>query len=209
VSDWPYDRSIFVNCPFDRRYRPMLRAIMFAIHDCGYFARSALEVQDSSDVRFQKIVRIIRGSQYAIHDISRVQLDHATRLPRFNMPLELGLFLGAKEFGDVEQRTKRSLVLDRTPYRYQKFCSDIAGQDIEAHADKPSRAIELVRNWLSGPAATHGSRIPGGAVIAARYAQFVHELPEWCERQNLVISQLTYGDNYLLISDWLKTNPVG
>lgn len=181
---------------------------MFAIHDCGFFARSALEVQDSSDVRFQKIVRIIRGSQYAIHDISRVQLDRATRLPRFNMPLELGLFLGAKEFGDAEQRTKHSLVLDRTPYRYQKFCSDIAGQDIEAHADKPGRAIELVRNWLSGPAAEHGSRIPSGAVIASRHAQFIEELPEWCERQKLVVSQLTYGDNYLLISDWLKTNPL-
>jgi hypothetical protein len=186
----------------------MLRAIMFAIHDCGFFARSALEVQDSSDVRFQKIVRIIRSSEYSIHDISRVQLDRTTHLPRFNMPLELGLFLGAKEFGDAEQRTKRSLVLDRTPYRYQKFCSDIAGQDIEAHANKPSKAIELVRNWLSGPANERGSRIPSGTVMASRYAQFVTELPEWCDRQKLVVRQLTYGDNYLLISDWLKSNPL-
>jgi hypothetical protein len=186
----------------------MLRAIMFAIRDCGFIVRSALEVQDSSDVRFQKIVRIIRGSQYAIHDISRVQLDRATRLPRFNMPLELGLFLGAKEFGEAEQRTKRSLVLDSTPYRYQKFCSDIAGQDIEAHANKPARAIELVRNWLSGPAGEHGSRIPSGSVVAARYGQFVADLPQWCERQKLVVSQLTYGDDDLLIIDWLKTNPV-
>jgi hypothetical protein len=208
VVDWPYDRSVFLNCPFDAAYRPMLRAIMFAIHDCGFFARSALEVQDSSDVRFQKIVRIIRTSEYAIHDISRVQLDRTTHLPRFNMPLELGLFLGAKEFGDAEQRTKRSLVLDRTRYRYQKFCSDIAGQDIEAHANRPSKAIELVRNWLSGPANERGSRIPSGTVIGSRYAQFVTELPEWCERQKLVVSQLTYGDNYLLITDWLKTNPV-
>jgi hypothetical protein len=208
VSDRSYDRSVFVNCPFDRVYRPMLRAIMFAIRDCGFTVRSALEVQDSSDVRFQKIVRIIRGSQYAIHDISRVQLDRATRLPRFNMPLELGLFLGAKEFGDPEQRTKRSLVLDRTPYRYQKFCSDIAGQDIEAHANNPAKVIELVRNWLSGPAGEHGGRIPSGSVVAARYVQFVADLPEWCERQKLVVSQLTYGDDDLLIIDWLRTNPV-
>jgi hypothetical protein len=208
VGDRPYDRNVFLNCPFDRPYRPMLRAIMFAIRDCGFIVRSALEVQDSSDVRFQKIVRIIRGSQYAIHDISRVQLDRATRLPRFNMPLELGLFMGAKEFGDTEQRTKRSLVLDRTPYRYQKFCSDIAGQDIEAHANKPAKAIELVRNWLSGPAGEHGSRIPSGSVVAERYLQFVADLPQWCERQKLVVSQLTYGDDDLLIIDWLKTNPV-
>jgi hypothetical protein len=208
VSDRPYDRNVFLNCPFDRPYRPMLRAIMFAIRDCGFIVRSALEVQDSSDLRFQKIVRIIRGSQYAIHDISRVQLDRATRLPRFNMPLELGLFLGAKEFGEAEQRAKRSLVVDRTPYRYQKFCSDIAGQDIEAHANKPAKAIELVRNWLSGPAAERGSRIPSGSVVAERYVQFVDDLPQWCERQKLVVSQLTYGDDDLLIIDWLKTNPV-
>jgi len=208
VVDRPYDRNVFLNCPFDRLYRPMLRAIMFAIRDCGFIVRSALEVQDSSDVRFQKIVRIIRGSQYAIHDLSRVQLDRATRLPRFNMPLELGLFLGAKEFGDAEQHTKRSLVLDSTPYRYQKFCSDIAGQDIEAHANKPAKAIELVRNWLSGPSAEHGSQIPSGSVVAQRYVQFVADLPQWCERQKLVVSQLTYGDDDLLIIDWLKTNPI-
>jgi len=208
VIDRPYDRNVFLNCPFDRRYRPMLRALMFAIRDCGFIVRSALEVQDSSDLRFQKIVRIIRASQYAIHDISRVQFDRSTRLPRFNMPLELGLFLGAKEFGDTDQQAKRSLVLDRTPYRYQKLCSDIAGQDIEAHANKPSKAIELVRNWLSGPASEYGSRIPSGSVVAERYLQFIADLPQWCERQKLVISQLTYGDDDLLIIDWLKTKPI-
>jgi hypothetical protein len=53
-----------------------------------------------------------------------------------------------------------------------------------------------------------GSRIPSGSVIAERYAQFVADLPRWCERQKLVIPQLTYGDDDLLIIDWLKTNPV-
>lgn len=209
MSDRSYDRSVFVNCPFDLAYRPMLRAIMFAVRDCGFTVRSALEVQDSSDIRFQKIVRIIRGSQYAIHDISRVQLDRVTRLPRFNMPLELGLFLGAREFGDPEQQAKCSLVLDQMPYRYQKFCSDLAGQDIEAHHNRPSRAIELVRNWLSGPAGERGKRIPSGSVIAKRYEDFVADLPRWCDRQKLDLSRLTYGDDDSLIADWLKTNPVG
>jgi hypothetical protein len=165
--------------------------------------RAGLECRSLSKDR-----KVIRSSQFAIHDISRVQLDPVTHLPRFNMPLELGLFLGAKEFGDTEQNAKHSLVLDRTPYRYQKFCSDIAGHDIEAHSNKPAKAIELVRNWLSGSANQRGSRIPSGTVIASRYTQFVAELPEWCERQKLIVSQLTYGDNYLLIIDWLKTNPV-
>ena len=49
------------------------------------------------------------------------------------MPLELGLFLGAKRFGGTDQRSKKALVLDREPYRYQTFISDIAGKDIHAH----------------------------------------------------------------------------
>jgi hypothetical protein len=113
-----------------------------------------------------------------------------------------------KEFGDAEQQTNSSLVLDRTRYRYQKFCSDIAGQDIEAHSNRPAKAIELVRNWLTVPAAKHGNRIPSGSVIASRYLQFLTDLPQWCERQKLVISKLTYGDEELLITDWLKTNPL-
>jgi hypothetical protein len=46
------------------------------------------------------------------------------------MPLELGLFLGARhwERGKIK---KIALILDLEPHRYQIFCSDIAGQDIQ------------------------------------------------------------------------------
>ena len=76
------------------------------------------------------------------------------------MPLELGLFLGAKAFGSLSQQTKRCIVLDEHPYRYQKYCSDIAGQDIRAHGAKPHIAIEIVRNWLSTTDAARGTVIP-------------------------------------------------
>ena len=46
-------------------------------------------------IRVDKIYDLISESNYGIHDISRVTLDHVHRLPRFNMPLELGLWLGA------------------------------------------------------------------------------------------------------------------
>ena len=95
--------DVFINCPFDQQYQPLLRAILFAVHDCGFRARSALEVEDSGEVRVQRILRIIGDSPYGIHDISRVDT------PRFNMPLELGLFLGAKSFGEPEQQAKRCL----------------------------------------------------------------------------------------------------
>jgi hypothetical protein len=49
------------------------------------------------------------------------------------MPLELGMFLGCKGYGGAAHATKVCLVLDVDQYRYQKFVSDIAGNDIRAH----------------------------------------------------------------------------
>lgn len=44
------------------------------------------------------------------------------------MPLELGIFLGAKRFGTGEQKKKACLILDRDPFRYQKFTSISPGK---------------------------------------------------------------------------------
>jgi hypothetical protein len=202
-----HERDVFLNCPFDQKYRPLLRALIFAINDCGFRARSALEVEDSGEVRVQKILRIIGESPFAIHDISRVEADRLSNLPRFNMPLELGLFLGAKAFGDAEQQAKRCVVLDEEPYRYQKFCSDIAGQDIRAHRRKPHVAIEIVRNWLSTIVATHGTVIPGGSAIAKRYKSYRSGLPNECEKLQLNSRRLTFLDDVMLVIAWLEENP--
>jgi hypothetical protein len=53
-----YNLNVFVNCPFDDSYLPLMEALIFAIHDCGFIARSALEAEDSSEVRIDKIARI-------------------------------------------------------------------------------------------------------------------------------------------------------
>lgn len=131
-SRFSYSESVFLNCPFDEEYEPVFWAIVFTIHDCGFVARCALEVDDSSDTRIAKIYKLIEACELGIHDISRTELDSVNDLPRFNMPLELGIFLGAKRFGSAKQRKKKCLVLDRERYRFQKFCSDIAGQDIKS-----------------------------------------------------------------------------
>lgn len=48
-----YAASVFINCPFDDQYRPMLFAAVFAILDCGYQPRCAQEVEDGGDVRIE------------------------------------------------------------------------------------------------------------------------------------------------------------
>ncbi len=142
-----YSRQVFLNCPFDDGYRPIYEAIIFAVLHCGFVIRCARERDDSGETRIGKIVEIIRESQFGIHDISRVECDEVNGLPRFNMPLELGLFLGAKSFsGEKQQKRKRCLILDSEPYRYQKFISDIAGQDIRSHGGVPLEALKQTRN---------------------------------------------------------------
>ncbi len=98
--------NIFINCPFDPSYKPIFEALIFAIYDLGFVARCALEFDDASTNRFQKISDLIAESPYGVHDISFVKLDKVTKLPRFNMPLELGLFLGCKHYGGPLKKIK-------------------------------------------------------------------------------------------------------
>jgi len=46
--------GVFINVPFDRRYKKLFDALVFAVHDCGLLARGAREEDDSSQVRFEK-----------------------------------------------------------------------------------------------------------------------------------------------------------
>jgi hypothetical protein len=120
------------------------------------------------------------------------------------MPLELGIFLGAKRFGDTEQRKKVCLILDREKYRYQKFISDIAGQDIRSHGDDPKTAIALVRNCVRSTSPTVS--VPGGETIAARYEVFRQELPSLCRGLQLSPAELTFVDYANIVKLWLSQN---
>jgi hypothetical protein len=201
-----YDRSVFVNCPLDDEYRPLLDAIVFAIKDCGYITRLALEVSDGSEVRIDKIAKTIRECRYGFHDISRTASDPGTNLPRFNMPLELGLFLGAKRFGTAEQKLKSCLIADVERYRYQKFISDIAGQDIAPHRGDATAAIHIVRDWLRS-ATPRSIRTPGGAAVAYRYSVFRKELPVSSAKLHIPVDELTFVDYVAQVEDWLTLNP--
>lgn len=201
-----YDRQVFLNVPFDRAYQKLLDALVFALHDCGLIARCALEQEDGGEVRVEKIYSIIGAVRFGIHDLSRTTLDPRFRLPRFNMPFELGVFLGARKFGGSRQRSKSCLILDRDRNRYQVFCSDIAGQDIRAHGNNVGHALTVVRNWLQ---ANMGSAqgLPGPSVLIVRYARFRRQLPALCRRNGLKMSELTFLDYRQLVMTWIEADP--
>jgi len=200
-----YEDCVFVNVPFDKKYSRLSDAILFAVHDCGFVARSALEVEDSGQARVEKILNIIEQSMFGIHDISRAGIDRNTKLARFNMPLELGFFLGAARYGSERDRQKRCLVLDRESYRYRSFCSDISGQDIRAHNDEPRDAIRAVRDWLSSHRS--GVLIPGGKAVFDRYERFRAQLPQQSREVKLDHRELTFGDYTRLVVGWLTETP--
>jgi len=202
-----YGDNVFLNVPFDDRYRPIFRALVFAVHDCGFQSRCALETSDAGEVRVEKLYKIIEECRYGIHDISRTTLDSVNRLPRFNMPLELGMFLGARRYGAGANRLKSCLIFDRDRYRYQKFCSDLAGQDIRAHGNRKRTAISAVRDWLSAAGRRPGVIVPGGHHINIRYEEFCAYLPKACRLNGIAAGELTFLDFRTLLVGWLDVNP--
>jgi hypothetical protein len=186
-----YDKNVFINCPFDDDYQELFNAALFAVLRCGFKLRCAKERSDSNEVRIEKIFSLIETSKYSIHDLSRVQVDLQNNLPRFNMPLELGIVMGCQKFGNQRQRQKKYLILDKENFKYQKTTSDIAGQDIKYHNDNPEKMLKAIRDWLSDKTDTD---IPSASIIMNEFKQFQENLAEMCKKTDKIESELTYNE---------------
>lgn len=135
----------------------------------GFAPRLSRERNDSGEVRVEKIRGLIEGSKYSIHDLSRAQAKKRGEHFRLNMPFELGIDYGCRQYRGGVHATKRFLILEEKPYRYQAALSDIAGCDIEYHGADFQKAVRKVRNWLVSEAAVAAE---GAARILAHYVDF-------------------------------------
>lgn len=196
-----YNDSVFINCPFDEQYVPVLRAIVYTVYRCGFFPKTALDEDDGSDNRLNKIIRKIRDSRYGIHDLSRVELNAAS-YPRFNMPFELGIFFGAKTLGDDLQKKKNALILEKTKFSYQQFISDLNGIDTKAHNNDPITAMAKVRDWLR--TASGRKTIPGYAILNAQYQEFREHLPALTRELGFTVDNIPFIDFLILVEDTVK-----
>ena len=165
----PYERSVFINCPFDADYAPILEAIEFCLIFLGYEPRVATERNDSGEGRIDKILELLAASKFSIHDLSRSQAAKVGELFRLNMPFELGIDVGCRRFGSAKHRQKRILILEKEQYRYKAALSDIGGVDIQAHGERFDIAIRKVRNWLVSEAGIHAT---GASRIVDAYDDF-------------------------------------
>lgn len=62
---------------------------------------------DSAGTRIGKIETLIEECPFGIHDISRPEFDAVNSLPRFNMLLEVGLFLDPMRSGNAARMSDR------------------------------------------------------------------------------------------------------
>jgi hypothetical protein len=168
------DPNVFINCPFDEGFRPCFEALLFAVTAGGYKVRCALEDADGASIRFEKLRKLIRECPYTIHDLSRIELSKDA-LPRFNMPFELGLAMGAKYFGGPKQRGNSALIMVRKDYILSAYLSDLGGNDPVSHNGNPEEVIAVVTRYLHATPA--GQVLPGPRSAITRFARFKEGLP--------------------------------
>lgn len=170
-----YSKNVFINCPFDENYRPLLRTLIFTISYFKFIPRLALEKSDSGQIRLEKILSIIENSQFGIHDLSRIKAAKKNDFFRFNMPFELGADYGCRRFN--EQHSKKAfLVLAEEQFSYMKAISDLNGIDIKHHKGNPEELIEQVRAWFIETVSLRN--LDGAMKLWRRYNDFQTEIFE-------------------------------
>jgi hypothetical protein len=126
--------DVFLNCPYDELFRPLYLAYIVGLVDLGLTPVATLGIPNNA-TRIQRIYDLIRASRYSIHDLSRVQLTRTTpRVPRFNMPFELGL---AAAWSRERPQRHAFFIFESVNRRGHKSLSDMAGTDFNIHGDAP------------------------------------------------------------------------
>jgi hypothetical protein len=193
--------EIFINCPFDDDYLPLLQALLFTITVSGYSARCALEDADVSKLRYSKILKLIEDSDNSVHDLSRLALSDE-RYPRFNMPFELGLTFGAKEFGRSRQSKKKACVMIDKAFDHQRIISDLAGVDPKHHNNDPAEVIKIIRAHLHND--PDGAPLPGAELLATVFGKFLEALPDLAKAAKLTLKEVHAINHYRSFMDLLR-----
>jgi hypothetical protein len=140
--------SVFINCPFDDEYRPVMDAIVFSTVCCGFLPRSALESGSVAIPRMERIARCVLSSRYSIHDLSRCKGEGDDNLARLNMPLELGIAMGRSLSAKTVDEEHEWLLLVPKGHSYMQFASDLAGYDAKQYEVTPESVVPAVMSWL-------------------------------------------------------------
>lgn len=134
--------DVFINIPFDTTHERIFLALVAGLVSLGLNPRSVLEVPPSTD-RLRRLYSIISACPFSLHDLSRVQLSRtgAFRVPRFNMPFELGLAAAVS----LQQNARHEWrILERVPLRVGQSLSDIGGYDASIHGGSVRGTMDVL-----------------------------------------------------------------
>lgn len=126
----PDSTSVFINVPFDLQYERLFLTLISGLVAFGRKPRCVLEIPQSKE-RLDRLMEIIDLCAVSVHDLSRVQgtlTPHHGRLPRFNMPFELGLAVARAKIGKHQV-----FILEAVPHRFEATTSDLKGYDALIH----------------------------------------------------------------------------
>jgi hypothetical protein len=200
-----YSKSIFINCPFDAKYKRLLHPLLFVCIYIGLEPKLS-NLNDSGSIRILNILKLIKGCKYSIHDLCRMKSSKANQLARFNMPFELGLDLGVRSNARDKLKTKKCLVIDEEKYRYHSALSDLSGSDIASYGKKnqPEKLIKIIRDWLTN--VLHPEQ-PPASMIYLEYTEFVSDLQIQLENVGFTktdISNLSNAEYIHYCSKWVE-----
>jgi hypothetical protein len=128
-------RDVFINIPFDARGEKTFLALIAALVALGLTPRSVVEIP-TQQPRLERLFQLISQCPYSIHDLSRTGLstNGGFRVPRFNMPFELGLAVALSL--TLRGRNRHEWwVFETTAHRLPVSLSDLAGYDCSVYED--------------------------------------------------------------------------
>lgn len=191
--------QVFINCPFDNEYLPLLRPFLFTIIYLGFHPLIASGKNDSGEVRIHKILMLIEQSDLSIHDLSRVQAKNAGDFFRLNMPFEFGIDWGYRHFNNPN---KPFLVLEADKHTASRGLSDFSGCDPESHENDPELLVRVVRNWLQ--TIYMNKNLPGASDVWDQYNFFYSKLYEKGNYSDKDIQLMTVPEFIQNIYNWKK-----
>lgn len=140
--------KVFLNIPYDADFQELYLAYVAGLTSLGYTPRATLEIPAGTR-RLDRIINLIQECDFSIHDLSRVQLDgRHPRVPRFNMPFELGLALAWGRFARAKHRW---FVFEEKQHRLAKSLSDLNGTDPLIHAGTVGGVFSELSNAFIRP----------------------------------------------------------
>jgi hypothetical protein len=131
--------SVFLNIPYDDKFENLYLAYIVGLTQLGLRVNVTLAVPNQG--RLDRIMELVEQSSISIHDLSRIELSRG--VPRFNMPVELGIALYRRR----STRGKHSVyIFESRRYRAQRSTSDVNGIDPHIHGGTVKGLMACLRN---------------------------------------------------------------